>query len=524
MNRKIISLSILTALLFSLILPHNPWQASAASAGGDSGLPTHSGQEVAAMWKLLMNPTGDVNNPYLTQPSSSEPYKPGSLKADYIMDGVNAINFYRFISGLPYDVTSTAELNTQAQYGSVLLAAEDDFSHEPAQPANMTNDFYNKGLASTSTANIYGSTGYDDHIVVRSIDAYMEDSDTYNLDRLGHRRWILNPPLKQVGIGLAKSPVNWMYSATQVFDHSRKENVSYSYIAYPAPGAFPIEVFKSFYGWSFSINPKEFTKPALKDVTVSLKRLSDNKTWNLSSKNSGDTNADAYFNVENSNYGTGPAIIFRPNDVGEYKAGDRFEVTINGLKSISGTAKTISYTVDFMSAKNYVPATTVTNPVAATQFTDISKHWAKIAIEWAAGEGIISDIKGPFRPGDSVTEEEFLRMFTSALGITVRASAEGERWSTRFYDYAIENEYNLKGSFNTPLRRAQIKRLSVAELIASAAGQPYIGDDAIQYLLDNGYSKGKTSATVEGYAGAATLTRAEAVQFIKTLVDAQYTA
>lgn len=524
MKRRLISLSLITALVFSIVLTSNPWQAKAASAVGDSGLPIRSGEEVAALWKQLMNPVGDVSNPFVSNPSSISPYKPGSLKADYIKDGVNAINFYRFISGLPYDVTSTAELNTQAQYGSVLLAAKDDFSHEPAQPSDMPKDFYDKGIASTSTANIYGSTGYDDHIVVRSIDAYMEDSDIYNLDRLGHRRWILNPPLKQVGIGLAESPVNWMYSATQVFDQSRKDKVNYSYIAYPAAGAFPIEVFKSFYAWTFSVNPKEFAKPSLKEVSVSLKRLRDNKNWNLSSKNSGDTNANAYFNVENSNYGTGPAIIFRPNDIGEYKAGDRFSVTINGLKSTSGTAKAISYTVDFMSAKNYVPATTVTDPAAVTQFTDIAKHWAKKSIEWAAQNGIVSDIKGPFRPSDSVTEEEFLRMFTSALGAEVRAAAEGERWSTRFYDYALENEYNLKGSFNAPLRKEKISRLSVAELIASGAGQPYIGDEAIQYLLDNGYSQGKTSATVEGYAGAATLTRAEAVQFIKTLVDAEYNA
>ncbi|WP_372662553.1 S-layer homology domain-containing protein [Cohnella sp.] len=523
MKRRLITLSTITALLFSFILTFNPWQASAASTGTDSGLPIRSSQEVIAMWKLLMNPAGDVDNPFLTKPSSSKPYAAGSLKANYIKDGVNAVNFYRFISGLPYDVTSTAQLNSRAQHGSVLLAAEGNFSHTPTQPSDMPANFYDKGYESTSSANIYGSTGYDDHIVVRSINAYMEDSDIYNLDRLGHRRWILNPPLKQVGIGLAKSADNWTYSALQVFDQSRNEKVGYSYIAYPAPGAFPIEVFKPLYAWSFSINPEEYAEPSIKEVSVSLKRLRDNKTWNLNAKSNTVTESGAYFNVENSDYGTGPAIIFRPTGVEEYKAGDRFEVTINGLKSTSGTAKPVSYTVDFISAKNDAPVT-VTNPIPAAQFTDISKHWARKAIEWAAVNGIVSDIKGPFRPGDSVTEEEFLRMFTSALGKNVRAAAAGERWSTRFYDYASENGYNLQGSLKPSLRIEKISRLSVAELIASAAGQSYIGDEAIEYLLANGYSHGKTSATVEGYAGAAALTRAEAVQFIKTLVDAEYTA
>lgn len=523
MKRKLIILTTITALLYSIVLPFNPWQASAAETVTDSGLPTRSGQEIATMWKQLMNPVGDVTDPYLAQPSSSNPYKPGSLKNDYIKDGVNAINFYRFISGLPYDVSSTTELNTLAQHGSVLLASKGvQFSHYPQQPADMPDDFFDKGAQSTASANIYSSFGYDDHILIRSIHAYMEDSDTDNLAVLGHRRWILNPPLKQIGLGLAESADNWTSSATQVFDQSRKEKVEYSYIAYPAAGAFPIEVFKSFYAWSISVNPKEYAKPSLKNVTVTLKRLSDNKTWNLSSKNNKVTESDAYFNIENSTYGTGPAVIFRPNGIEEYKAGDRFEVTINGLKSISGTAKTISYTVDFMSAKNHVPVA-VTNPVTLTQFTDISNHWAMKSIEWAARNGIVSDIKGPFRPKDSVTEEEFLRMFTSAMGANVRSAGDDERWSIRFYDYAREKGYNLQGSLNPSLRIAKISRLSVAELIASAAGQPYTGDEAIQYLLDNKYSSGKTSATVEGYAGAADLTRAEAVQFIKTLVDAKYT-
>jgi hypothetical protein len=524
MNRKLVSLSMISALLLSFVVTFNPWQAAAASTGTDSGLPVRTAQEITVMWKKLMYPSVDINNPFLTEPSSSTPYAQGSLKTNYIQDGVDAVNFYRFISGLPYDVTTTDELNDQAQYGSVLLASEGVvFGHTPDQPTDMPTDFYRKGYASTSSANIYGSTGYDDHIVAHSIEAYMEDSDTYNLDRVGHRRWILNPPLKQVGLGLAKSADNWSYSALQIFDNSRTENINYHYIPYPAQGAFPIEIFKSFYAWSVSINPREYEKPSLKEVSVSLKRLNDNKTWSLNSNNNNVTESDAYFNVENSNMGTGSAIIFRPDGIDEYRAGDRFEVTINGLKSKSGTDKPISYTVDFMRAEKYVKAK---EPVlvVGTHFTDISKHWAKKSIEWAAANGIVSDINGTFRPKDSVKEEEFLRMFTSALGANVRSANIGERWSVRYYDFAIENGYNLLGSLDPVVRTANISRLSVAELIASAVGLNYSGDSAIQYLLDSGYSQGKTSATVEGYVGADPLTRAEAVQFIKTLIDANYNA
>ncbi|MCD9020590.1 S-layer homology domain-containing protein [Cohnella silvisoli] len=523
MKRKLILLSFITALLVSFVLTINPWQATAASSGTDSGLPVRTAQEVAAQWKKLMKTTADYSHPFITEPAISKPYTPGSLRADYIQDGVNAVNFYRFLSGLPDDVASTAALNLQAQYGSVLLASFGRLSHHPSpQPADMPKDFYDKGYKSTSQANIYSSYGFDDHIAARSIDAYMEDSDTDNLDLVGHRRWILNPPLKNVGIGLAVGVEDWKYSALQVFDKSRTEKIDYEYIAYPAQGAFPIEVFKSGYAWSVSINPEKYAKPALKQVNVSVKRIRDNKTWNLSSKNNQVTEKGAYFNVDNNYYGTGPAIIFRPDGVDEYRAGDRFEVTVSGLKSMGGTDKTISYTVDFMSAEKYAPSANEQASDTVTHFTDISKSWAKTSIEWAVSKQIVSDVDGPFNPTNSVTEAEFLKMFISAFGGEVAPAKTGENWSVRYYDYASENGYNLQGSQDSSARTKPISRLSVAEIITSAAGLPNSGDSAIQYLLDNGYSKGKTSATVVGYEGAAGLSRAEAVQFIKNLTELNY--
>jgi uncharacterized protein YkwD len=484
------------------------------------------------MWKKWMHPASDVDHPFSVEPSASSPYSAGSLKAAYIQDGVNAVNFYRFISGLPADITTTDQLNQRAQYGAVLLASEGQFSHTPDQPSDMSKDFYDRGYASTSSANIYASFGYNDHIVAHSIDAYMEDSDVDNLRVVGHRRWILNPPLKVVGIGLAESDDNWMYSALQVFDKSRTEQIGYHYISYPSAGLFPIEVFKPNYAWSVSLNKNEYAAPTLKQVSVSLKRLRDNKTWTLTDKNNIVAKAGNYMNVENRSFGTGSVVIFRPGSIDEYRAGDRFEVTLNGLKGIDGSSKTISYAVEFMSADNYVPKSPTPNPptptppnpstgTVKTHFTDIDKSWAKPTIEWAVGLGIVSDVSGPFRPTESITEEEFLKMFVVAVGGEATSTTAG-RWSDKYYEYAGDNGYNLHGNNNSKARTSDITRLSVAELIASAAGQTYTGDSAIQFLLDNGYSNGKTSPTVAGYIGKDSLTRAEAVQFIKNLLDADY--
>lgn len=504
-------------LSIALISPLTAPYASATDRDPGSGLPTRTGDQIAAQWAKLMQPKADYRNPYSTAPIASKPYAVGALRSDYVQDGVNAINFYRFVSGLPYDITATSALNTQAQYGAVLLAATGQFTHFPKpQPSDMSKEFYDQGYAATSSSNIYSSYGYNDHIVARSIDAYMEDSDVGNLDRVGHRRWILNPPLQKIGIGQAEGSDGTTYSALKVFDSSRVETPSYHYVAYPAAGSFPIEVFKGTYAWSVSLNTDEYEEPNLKNVKVALKRIRDNKTWTLTSASNQATVSGAYLNVENSYYGSGPAIIFRPNGITEYKAGDKFEVSITGLRTTGGASTTIRYAVEFMSAANYAPT-------EASRFTDIAKHWAKAAIEWAAGQGIVADVTGPFRPNDNVKEEEFLRMLLEAGDTPIAPASADERWSTRYYDYAKNKGYNLPGSDQEKLRQQPITRLTVAELVASAAGLDYYGDDAIRYLLDQGYSRGKTSATVTGYAGSDPLTRAEAVQFIRTLIEAGFT-
>ena len=93
-----------------MLLPQ-PGPASSATSPLKPGLPVRSEQEVAGQWNKQMNPSGNYANPYLTSPSVSSPYSPGSLKPRYIRDGVDAVNFYRFVSGLPYDLDATASLN-----------------------------------------------------------------------------------------------------------------------------------------------------------------------------------------------------------------------------------------------------------------------------------------------------------------------------------------------------------------------------------------------------------------------------
>lgn len=117
----------------------------------------------------------------------------------------------------------------------------------------------------------------------------MNDGDTYNIDRVGHRRWILNPPMEKTGFGWVYGS-HGTYAAMYAFDNLY-EPTDYYGVAWPAQN-MPVEFFGSSYPWSISMG-KEVDKSAVK---VTLVRQSNQKKWTFSEKK-----ADGYFNVENSN-------------------------------------------------------------------------------------------------------------------------------------------------------------------------------------------------------------------------------
>jgi len=153
---------------------------------------------------------------------------------------------------------------------------------------------------------------------------------------------------------------------------------------------------------------------------------------------------------------------------------------------------------------------------AATQsFKDVdSSFWGYTAIEWGVQQKITSGYDdGTFKPDKTVTEEEFITLLVRAYGGATLKENE-QHWSDPYYRVALD--HNLPVSSN---RTATLTRQSVANIIVGTQGVNFTGDDAVQYMLAKGLTKGKTDATIEGYKGTDTLTRAEAIAFIKNVMD-----
>lgn len=161
---------------------------------------------------------------------------------------------------------------------------------------------------------------------------------------------------------------------------------------------------------------------------------------------------------------------------------------------------------------------------SANSFSDVSiQHWASSAISWGVEHNILDGFPdGTFAPEKPVTEAEFLKILIAAY---VTLPVQGEHWYDRYYAFASEKKWYVKGLENQAVVNQPILRKHAALILSSALGAPYSDDStesvkaAITDLYDRGLSSGKTEKTIEGFAPEDTLTRAEATQFIYRFVS-----
>lgn len=273
----------------------------------------------------------DAETTYSKKASDVKPYQAGTISESSQKSALNTMNAIRYIAGI--DAVGLDSSYTKMEQAAALVnSANGTLSHFPSKPAGMDDRLYKLGASGASSGNLsYASwkCGLGYHLVK----AWMNDGDDYNIDRVGHRRWILNPPMEKTGFGWVYGS-HGTYAAMYAFDNWY-EPTDYYGVAWPAQN-MPVEFFGSSYPWSISMG-KDVDKSAVK---VTLIRQSDQKKWAFSEKK-----ADGYFNVENSNYGQKGCIIFRPENL-SYQPGDTFEVKITGLD------QKVSYTVNFFSVNS----------------------------------------------------------------------------------------------------------------------------------------------------------------------------
>jgi len=319
------------------------------SYSGLHELPVPTKEEIAQVFQTVTS----SQNIFLVEPSVTAPYAAGTLTQEFLSTGTTMLNYIRFVARLNEVMISDSLMNT-AQHGAVVLAANDILTHYPSQPTDMPDDFFSLGYKGTSTSNIHFNWGYSAYTSLQTaLHGFMDDDGTNNLASVGHRRWVLNPRMLYTGFGYAQSTGKSNYVAMSSLDQSRSYQ-DYTFLGWPA-GNFPYDLFPTTAPWSVSLNPKLYQTPVKENLSITLTRHSDGKTWSFDGNTPGpQSNKTAYLTVCSMGYGSGPAIIFHPGaDNLPSSFEGVYQVQITGLYSASGEPATLSYEVDFFDVKNY---------------------------------------------------------------------------------------------------------------------------------------------------------------------------
>lgn len=340
MKKNKIMPGVVSALvLASVIAPQVSFAAE--NVGTTRNMPT--GEQVINYWtnyksnaQNKMNYNGanlaqtgrniDDANTYKVSPKDDGTNK-GELKQEIKDDTLHVINTYRYMTGLS-EVKENKDLSDKAQAGAYIGYLNDSISHFPATPEKLKDQkVIEDGKLATSESNIaigYG-TSYD------SIKAYMDDEDSENAKRVGHRRWLTNAEAKEIGIGQVGSS-----NATYVASDANMAFNSKEVVVYPANNTIsslmdPTAPFSAHFG-------RDFQLQSANGVTVTVKNTKTGETKTY-------TNGKG-LGFDGGGIGNGSALIFGPELSKE--AGTQYRVSISGIK-FNGKDYPVAYDVNFIS-------------------------------------------------------------------------------------------------------------------------------------------------------------------------------
>ena len=289
---------------------------------------------------------------YYVQPKFKDGnFVKGSLSDKSKWYGLNALNCFRYVAGLN-EVLLNESYNDYAQAAALCNAAVDQMSHYPEMADGMPNNLYLKGCQGAKKSNLgMGFCSVADGVAR----GWMLDEDSSNIDRVGHRRWCLNPAMGSTGFGHAG-----IYTAMYAHDE-QYSNDGYT-VAWPSANT-PYMLFRPDSPWSVSKN-SAFSN----NTKVVLKRLYDSKTWTFSTNKS-----DGDFYINNAYYGQYGCVIFRPDvEYDELYLDDTDEDVFN--VTITDGDYRLSYNVDFFYTSDYSNDNTGLIDNCFDKYSDSPKH------------------------------------------------------------------------------------------------------------------------------------------------------
>lgn len=304
---------------------------------GGSGVGSRSKSAVNKKYKE--NASLATKNKYEKTPSVKKPFASGKLHTKTVNNTVSRINYYRWLCGLT-SVKYNSSFSPYNQWGAVLMHASGTVSHNiKKKPAGMKDaDFKkgNKGISASADSSIGKISGNCWNItsVVKSIDAFVNDAQSYNPTLISHRSAILDPNCSKVSFGGTSS-----YVALSTFNGASTSNDA-SYYSFPSAGYYPVQSISPSSLWSIRLG-KNISTTSSTSVVLYYK----GKAYNVSK-------------IYNTAYYWYSFDFYVPKSLkkeivskGTYKSGADIIVKVNGLKKGKSNKGWICYKVKFFKAK-----------------------------------------------------------------------------------------------------------------------------------------------------------------------------
>ena len=230
----------------------------------------------------------------------------------------------------------------------------------------------------------------------RSVLDFVSDADYRNVRKAEHRRNLFRPQLKKTGFGFVDlyeerlyteeenrtttfdpgffaDGIKWykfklkQFMSMHAGDSSRTNQPSYDYIAWPSRGYFPLEFWRykgECQSWSVHLNPAKYRVDDPAGLAVEIVGVSNGYRVEIGSKDRpenwdaiGDDDLEGGDKLKKflrsfpATASWLPVVLFFPGEAKwpEPKAGDRYKVTIKGLKDAAGQDARIEYWMEFFS-------------------------------------------------------------------------------------------------------------------------------------------------------------------------------
>jgi S-layer homology domain. len=172
----------------------------------------------------------------------------------------------------------------------------------------------------------------------------------------------------------------------------------------------------------------------------------------------------------------------------------------------------------------------------ASGYMDVKPgHWAYDAVNTMSDRSVVIGYPdGTFKPGNTVTYGEFIKMALVADTGEDAGNSKTGNWSLNYYNKALELKYFTQYDIDKANLNKQITRAHMALIISSILGDVKIGNydeiqkgitditykTAYEYDITKAYAMGiLTGYTDKTFKPSKTLTRAEAATVIYRLVD-----